>query len=38
VIRTNCVYDDVRVNREGKANGGRVQVEVVLSWSAWQDR
>ena len=28
------VADDVRLKRESKANGGRVQVEVVLSWSA----
>jgi amphi-Trp domain-containing protein len=28
------VADDVRLKRESKANGGRIQVEVVLSWSA----
>ena len=28
------VADDVGLKRESKASGGRVQVEVVLSWSA----
>ena len=28
------VADDVRLTRESKANGDRIQVEVVLSWSA----
>lgn len=28
------VADEVRLKRESKANDGRVQVEVVLSWSA----
>lgn len=31
---TRPVADAVRLKRESKANGGRVQVDVVLSWSA----